>query len=206
MKASEVKAWSGNTYQALAARTMPSKDPLKAGLHGVLGLQAEIQEFLDADETLEPWYRRMCSPWYHELSDPNRKSFDKEYRKVLEHCQKELGDIWWMIAEICTANGIALDDLFKSPDPANIDVLESEPYTRCAAMLAGIYQKHFQGHEISKKRVFAILKELLKSFIIATEDFGDYNEIWQMNIEKLEARYPDGFDPDRSMHRAEGDI
>ena len=32
------------------------------------------------------------------------------------------------------------------------------------------------------------------------------DEIMQMNIEKLEARYPDGFDPDLSNHRKEGDV
>lgn len=30
-------------------------------------------------------------------------------------------------------------------------------------------------------------------------------EIMQMNIDKLKTRYPDGFDPERSLHRAEGD-
>lgn len=32
------------------------------------------------------------------------------------------------------------------------------------------------------------------------------DDIMQMNIEKLKKRYPDGFDPDRSAHRAKGDI
>lgn len=31
-------------------------------------------------------------------------------------------------------------------------------------------------------------------------------EIAQMNIEKLMARYPDGFEAERSLHRKEGDI
>lgn len=31
-------------------------------------------------------------------------------------------------------------------------------------------------------------------------------EILQMNIDKLRARYPKGFDPEKSMNRAEGDI
>ena len=30
--------------------------------------------------------------------------------------------------------------------------------------------------------------------------------VGEMNILKLEARYPNGFDPEKSMHRAEGDI
>ena len=36
----------------------------------------------------------------------------------------------------------------------------------------------------------------------------DWNldEIMQMNIDKLKARYPEGFDTERSNHRAEGDV
>lgn len=34
----------------------------------------------------------------------------------------------------------------------------------------------------------------------------DLDEIMEMNIEKLRRRYPDGFDPDRSAHRAKGDV
>lgn len=34
----------------------------------------------------------------------------------------------------------------------------------------------------------------------------DLETILQMNIDKLRARYPEGFDPERSMHRKKGDI
>ena len=34
----------------------------------------------------------------------------------------------------------------------------------------------------------------------------DLESIFRMNKEKLEARYPDGFSADRSLHRAENDI
>ena len=37
--------------------------------------------------------------------------------------------------------------------------------------------------------------------------FGwDLDEIMQMNIDKLKTRYPDGFDAERSQHRAQGDV
>ena len=32
------------------------------------------------------------------------------------------------------------------------------------------------------------------------------DDICQMNIDKLRARFPDGFEVDKSIHRAEGDI
>ena len=34
----------------------------------------------------------------------------------------------------------------------------------------------------------------------------DIDEIMQMNIDKLKARYPEGFDTEKSNHRKEGDI
>lgn len=34
----------------------------------------------------------------------------------------------------------------------------------------------------------------------------DLETIMQMNIDKLRARYPEGFDPDRSQHREKGDV
>ena len=34
----------------------------------------------------------------------------------------------------------------------------------------------------------------------------DLDEILQMNVDKLKARYPEGFDTELSNHRAEGDV
>lgn len=39
------------------------------------------------------------------------------------------------------------------------------------------------------------------------ESFGwNMDEIMQINVDKLKARYPEGFDVDRANHRAEGDV
>lgn len=35
---------------------------------------------------------------------------------------------------------------------------------------------------------------------------NEYQQAAQRNIEKLNARYPEGFDPERSQHRAAGDV
>jgi hypothetical protein len=37
----------------------------------------------------------------------------------------------------------------------------------------------------------------------AKKEMGD---VMQTNIDKLKARYPEGFSADRSLHRAEGDV
>lgn len=109
---------TGNEYQKLASRTMNHElTEIEQIRHGVFGLCSEAGEVAGI--------------------------FQKQYQGHLpteEHLVKELGDVLWMVAEICTANRINLDD------------------------------------------------------------------VMQANINKLIERYPDGFDAEHSLHRAEGDI
>lgn len=73
--------------------------------------------------------------------------------------------------------------------------------------LHGIYQKYYQGHEDSKEHKMKELGDLL--WFIAeycTANGWMLEDIMYMNIEKLKARFPDGFEAERSLHRAEGDI
>ena len=105
-------------YQKLASRTMnPDLTEYECIMHGVFGLCSEAGEVASI--------------------------FQKQYqghRPTEEHLVKELGDVLWMVAEICTANRMSLEDVMKE------------------------------------------------------------------NIKKLEARYPNGFEAEKSLHRQEGDI
>lgn len=64
-------------------------------------------------------------------------------------------------------------------------------------------KKHmFQGHEFDKKHVAKELGDICWYIAIAAKGLGyTLEEIMQMNVEKLSARYPDGFDPDKSINR-----
>ena len=73
--------------------------------------------------------------------------------------------------------------------------------------LHGIYQKTYQGHFLDKEHAKKELGDLL--WFIAeycTANKWELEEIIQMNIDKLKARYPNGFEAERSLNRAEGDI
>lgn len=73
--------------------------------------------------------------------------------------------------------------------------------------LHSIYQKVYQGHEPSEEHKKKELSDLL--WFIAeycTANGWDLDEIGTINIEKLKARFPEGFEAERSLHRAEGDI
>ena len=88
---------TGNEYQRLAARTinlgLTSEGQRMHALHGIA---AEVGE-------LHGIYQKIYQG--HEFNP--------------EHAKKEVGDILWMLAEYCTANGWSLDDIMQ----LNIDKL-----------------------------------------------------------------------------------
>lgn len=70
-----------------------------------------------------------------------------------------------------------------------------------------LYQKIYQGHEFDEDHAKKELGDLL--WFIAeycTSNNWCLDEIMQMNIDKLKARFPEGFDVDKSLYRAVGDI
>ena len=76
-----------------------------------------------------------------------------------------------------------------------------------AGEVAGILQKIYQGHPFDTA-YFA--KELGDCLWMIAEACTAVNltveTVMEMNIDKLKARYPEGFDVEHSLHRAEGDI
>ena len=102
-----------NEYQGLAGRTINNKLSLQeVERHALFGLCAEVGEI-------------------HSLFQKRFQGHDFKASDL----RKEIGDVCWMIAELCTAHGWSMD------------------------------------------------------------------EICVENIEKLKARYPDGFSEERSLHR-----
>lgn len=76
-----------------------------------------------------------------------------------------------------------------------------------AGEIHGLYQKVYQGHVIDKEHAKKELGDLMW-FIAEYADANGWklSDIMQMNIDKLKARYPQGFDSEKSLHRKEGDI
>lgn len=109
---------TGNEYQKLAARTINNDlrddEKLYHALHGLSGEVGEIHSL----------YQKLY----------------QGHMFVEEHLQKEIGDLLWFVAELCTVYDFSLD------------------------------------------------------------------EIMELNIGKLKARYPEGFDAHNSLNRKEGDI
>lgn len=74
--------------------------------------------------------------------------------------------------------------------------------------VADLVKKHlFQGHDLDLDHVAKELGDISWYLAVGAYAIGlDLESIFRMNIEKLEARYPDGFSTDRSLNRAENDV
>jgi len=73
--------------------------------------------------------------------------------------------------------------------------------------LHSIYQKMYQGHLLDPEHAKKELGDLLWFIAEYCTAVGwDLEDVMQMNIDKLKARYPEGFDAEHSLHRKEGDI
>lgn len=76
-----------------------------------------------------------------------------------------------------------------------------------AGEVAGILQKEYQGHEIDPEHLKKELGDCLWMIAEACDALDiSMSEVAQMNIDKLKARYPEGFEVERSLNRAEGDV
>lgn len=76
-----------------------------------------------------------------------------------------------------------------------------------AGEVAGLLQKVYQGHKFDKEHMKKELGDCMWMIaeICTALDFS-LDDVMQTNIDKLKARYPDGFDPEKSLHRKEGDV
>lgn len=74
--------------------------------------------------------------------------------------------------------------------------------------VADIVKKfRFQGHDLDFEHIAKELGDIAWYLAVGAYAIG-YNleTVLQMNVDKLKARYPDGFSTDRSLHRAENDV
>ena len=169
-----------NQYQTLAARTISCHEHDNMRMHALHGLAAETGELIDAFYLADP-----C----HDIA-----------------AVRELGDVCWMLAELCTAYGWNMADLCNE---------ETKPHRLYDCMwiakyvgeLHGIYQKRYQGHRISEDDVRKCIRGVWKGIITTLNGLPGYslNDVLYINIDKLRKRYPDGFDVEHSLHRTPDD-
>ncbi len=73
--------------------------------------------------------------------------------------------------------------------------------------LTGIYQKRHQGHTDTEEHRMKEAGDILWMLAeYCTSQGWNLEDVATLNISKLRLRYPDGFEAERSRHRAEGDV
>lgn len=73
---------------------------------------------------------------------------------------------------------------------------------------ADVWKKSaYMGHPFEKEKLLREMGDVMWYMAILADGLDvKLSDVLQMNIDKLKARYPDGFDTEKSLHRAEGDI
>lgn len=71
-----------------------------------------------------------------------------------------------------------------------------------------ILKKHlFQGHALDAEHMAKELGDVAWYLAVSADAIGyDLETVMHMNVDKLKARYPDGFDTEHSLHRSKNDI
>lgn len=71
-----------------------------------------------------------------------------------------------------------------------------------AGEVAGLLQKLYQGHELNEVALKLELSDALWAIAKAARVMGwNLSEVAEANLEKLRARYPNGFESERSINR-----
>lgn len=178
-----------NEYQTQAMRTSGSGHSHMQ--NGCLGLIGETGEIVDIIKK-------------YKFQSGENPPFPKE--KMID----EMGDVLWYCAETATGMVLKLEDIvLHEGDYDRFSVLaylSGESIETTAIMLsimatdayiAFFIDRDFDRGIFRVRDIYNGLKHICKLIDTTIE------HIAEMNISKLKKRYPDGFDPERSIHRPE---
>lgn len=95
----------------------------------------------------------------------------------------------------------------KKRTPAEVEMHALHGMVGEIGELHSLYQKVYQGHEFDEEHAEKEVGDLLWFIAEYCTAMGwQLEDVMEKNIEKLKARYPKGFEAERSLNRAEGDI
>lgn len=139
------------------------------------------------------------------------KVIDMEGRRVI----REALEVWALAKGHLPERGMTMNEYQKlaartinhGNSPAEMEMHALHGMCGEIGELHSLYQKMYQGHQFDKEHAKKELGDLL--WFVAeycTACDITLEDVAKANIEKLKARYPEGFDADKSLHRAVGDI
>lgn len=172
-------------YQGLAMRTSPEDHDRM--LNGCMGLIGEAGEVVD-----------LVKKWKFQSGD--HAQLPKE--KMIE----ELGDVLWYCAEVSTGMN---SDMMKDREQIGLEGLTYDGKLHLEALFLAKLCQSVTDDWLNPDEFTPDIRYIIANII----DLVDYmlsaycdstlEECMEKNIDKLKRRYPDGFDPERSLHREE---
>lgn len=184
-------------YQALAMRTSPEEHDRV--LNGCLGLIGESGEIVD-----------IVKKWKFQSGESAELPKDK----LLDEC----GDVLWYCAELCEGLNKSFAEIVKEHRQNPMQFKDVHSISDLAYGLTSICVRPYgilccensleaDGYPMNSRRLgcfrnICAIVALVSRILINFCDFT-LEEAMERNIEKLKRRYPDGFDPERSLHRPE---
>lgn len=93
-----------------------------------------------------------------------------------------------------------------NPELAPMQILWHSLFEMCGELgeIQSFYQKEYQGHKIDQHDLKLEVGDLLWGIAeFCHANNWSMEEVAILNIEKLKKRYPEGFDPEKSLHREE---
>ena len=172
-------------YQALAMRTSP--DGHDRMMNGIMGLIGESGEVVDA---VKKW--KFQSGDHAEI--PKEKLID------------ELGDVLWYCAEISTG---LCEDMIEASEQWGLTGVQYDGQLHLEALFLAKLCQSVTDAWLSPDEFTPDIRYTI-SYILNLVEYmlvhycdSTLMDCMEHNIAKLMKRYPDGFDPERSLHREE---
>lgn len=156
--------------------------------------------------------------------------------EMINHMDKELSDICWMLCEYTTYSDICsysfatyieqsilfhlINDTkhfdYNSPiasnnGPYNVAIDVVDKIILNVSKIANIYQKMLQGHSFKEfeDQHFEVLFDIYKNVVYLSQYVLDISltNVFSISMDKVKKRYPDGWmDPERSINRKPEDV
>lgn len=120
-----------------------------------------------------------------------------------ESVAKEMGDVLWYVAATARLLGVRMSELSIDNLPIEFGIYELAALFVHAGQAADVIKKHIShGHALDASRLRLELSYVLY-YMDATVWISGKSlaQISEMNIRKLEARYPNGFSTEASIAR-----
>lgn len=169
-------------YQAAALRTCKVIEiPVYNSIHMILGITSEYFEAVEAyDKSINPI------------------SVDQQIQATLDF-KKELGDIIWYVAGLAHFNNL---DFSRGYDFKKTTVKKAIETLNSVFKANWIYDRPMMVPDKTGVPLTEQVQEAIYNIIywVETQPFP-IEEVMQLNIEKLQARYPDKFDANMANNR-----